>query len=253
MTNFTTKQMMAVAVARQIKDGQICIVGTGLPLIAASLAKNTTAPNVTLMFESGVFDGFPGELPTSVGDIRLHCTSGWQQFRYIGFVTRSLKSNKIDVGFLGGAQIDPYGNLNSTVIGDYFNPTTRLPGSGGGNGIATYCDTILMMKHEKQRFVEKIDYMTSPGWIDGPDGRAKRGLPPNKGPRAVITELGIMRFDDLTKRMYLAEYYPGITPRQVQDNTGFELDLSRAMESEPPTEEIITILTNKIDPQRLMV
>jgi glutaconate CoA-transferase subunit B len=110
-----------------------------------------------------------------------------------------------------------------------------------------------MMKHEKRRFIDNVDYITSPGWIDGPDGRAKRGLPPNKGPRMVVTELGIMKFDDSSKRMYLAEYFPGITVDQIIENTGFEIDVSRAVSSVPPEPEVLDILLTKVDPNHVMV
>lgn len=254
MAEWTSSQMMAIAMARQVKDGSTIIVGTGLPLVAASLAKNSTAPNVCLCFETGMIDGGPVEVPTSVSDLRIayKASALWPQYRYFGFQATAYKKHKIDIGFLGGAQIDPYGNLNSTVIGDYWKPKSRFTGSGGANGIATNCDTVIMMKHQKRRFCEKVDYITSPGWGDGPDGRKKNGLP-EVGPRAIVTELGIMRFDEKTKRMYLAEYFPGVTPQQIQENTGFEMDLSRAVESEPPTQEILDILLNKVDPQRLMV
>jgi glutaconate CoA-transferase subunit B len=254
VAEWTKKQMMVLAIARQIKDGQTCIVGTGLPLIGTALAKNTTAPNAILIFETGIVDSSLREVPTSVSDLRIshNASALWPQYRYLGFQSTSLRKNSIDVGFIGGAQIDPYGNLNSTSIGDYNHPKTRFTGSGGANGIATYCDTIIMMQHQKRRFCNKVDYVTSPGWGDGPNGRVKLGLP-NKGPQVVITELGIMRFDANTKRMYLAEYYPGITKEQIQDNTGFELDTSRAVESEPPSAEMLHILSTKIDPQRLVI
>ena len=158
---------------------------------------------------------------------------------------------EIEAGFLGGAQIDPYGNLNSTCIGDYYNPDTRFSGSGGANGIATYCDTVIIMKHEKRRFVEHVDYITSPGWIDGPDGRAKRGLPANKGPRAVITGYGVFRFGE-DKRMYLAELFPGATVEEVLENTGFDIDVSRAVPAKEPDPEVLRILEEKVDPARLM-
>ncbi|HEX3011028.1 MAG TPA: CoA-transferase [Syntrophomonadaceae bacterium] len=243
MAKWTSKQMMAVAAARQIKDGMTCIIGTGLPLKGASLAKNTTSPNATLIFESGIIDGDPKELPTSVSDLRisLNASALWPQIRYFGFQGNAYKKHKIDLGFLGGAQIDPYGNLNSTCIGDYMHPKTRFTGSGGANGIATNVNTIIIMQHQKRRFCENVDYITSPGWIDGPDGRKKLGLP-EVGPQAVISELGIMRFDDKTKRMYLAEYFPGVSIDEILENTGFELDVSRAIESEPPTDEILKVL-----------
>ena len=244
MPQWTSRQMMAVALARQIKDGMTCIIGTGLPLIGASLAKNTTAPNAILIFETGMIDGNPLEVPTSVSDLRIarHASALWPQYRYFGFQANSWKKNKIDLGFLGGAQIDPYGNLNSTSIGDYWHPKARFTGSGGANGIATNVNTVIIMNHEKRRFCEKVDYVTSVGWVNGPDGRKNIGLP-EVGPQAVVTELGIMRFDEKSRRMYLAEYFPGVTVDQILENTGFELDASRAVESEPPSEEVLAVLS----------
>ena len=252
---YTAKQMMAVALARQVEDGKAYIVGTGLPLIGAALAKNTHAPNAHLIFETALFEGNPQEVPTSVSDLRIDYQASvlWPQYRYFGFQSLVARSNLISAGFLGGAQIDPYGNLNSTCIGNYMQPQTRFTGSGGANGIATYCDTIIRMKHQKRRFVEHEDYITSPGWGDGPEGRQKAGLDSRKGPRAVITELGILRFDEMSRRMYLSEYYPGVTPEQVQENTGFQLDLSRAKQSEPPADAVLEVLVNKVDPMRIMI
>lgn len=253
--NWTATQMMAVALARQIENGKTYIIGTGLPLIGACLAKNTHAPDAHLIFETALFEGAPQEVPTSVSDLRINYQASvlWPQYRYFGFQGLAAKRNSIDAGFLGGTQIDPYGNLNSTCIGDYHHPKTRFTGSGGANGISTYCNTIITMKHQKRRFIEKVDYITSPGWIDGPDGRVKCGLPPLVGPQAVITELGIMRFHEQTKRMYLAEYYPGTKISEIIENTGFELDTSRAIESAPPTDEILDVLIQKVDPMRIMI
>lgn len=250
----TAKQMMAVALAREIEDGKTYIIGTGLPLIGASLAKNTYAPHAKLLFETGILEGNPQEVPTSVSDLRLNYQASilWPQYRYFGFQTVYAKRGDIDAGFLGGAQIDPYGNLNSTCIGEYGHPNTRFSGSGGANGIATYCDTVIVMKHEKRRLVEHVDYITSPGWIDGPDGREKTGLPKDKGPRAVITELGVFRFGK-DKRMFLAELFPTATIEQVIENTGFEIDVSRAVPAKEPDEDTIRILTEKVDPMRLMI
>jgi glutaconate CoA-transferase subunit B len=250
----TPKQMMAITMAQQITDGDVVIVGTGLPLVAASLAKNSFAPNVCLIFETGMIDGGPVEIPTSVSDLRIQYKSSalWPQFRYFGFQGTAWRKNKINLGFLGGAQIDPYGNLNSTSIGDYYHPKTRFTGSGGANGIATNCSTVIMMQHQKRRFTEKVDYVTSPGWIDGPGGRTRVGLREDRGPVAVVTEMGVMKFDDKTKRMYLANFFPGFTAQKVQDETGFEMDLSRAVELPNPTDELMDILLNKVDPQRLM-
>lgn len=246
---WTARQMMAIALARQVEDGKSYIVGTGLPLIGATLAKNTHAPNAHLIFESGLFEAYPQEVPKSVSDLRINTQASvlWPQYRYFGFQALSAENGKIDAGFIGGAQIDPYGNINSTCIGEYGNQKTQFSGSGGANGIATFCDTVIIMKHQKRRFVEHVDYITSPGWIDGPDGRKKRGLIPDKGPRAVVTELGIMRFDDETKRMYLAEYFPGVTIEEIIENTGFEIDVSRAVKAKAPEEDVLDILINKVD------
>lgn len=255
MIEYTGKQMMAIALARQVEDGKAYIVGTGLPLVGATLAKNTHAPNAHLIFETALFEGSPREVPTSVSDMRINYNASvlWPQYRYFGFQAIYAKRGLIDAGFLGGAEIDPYGNLNSTSIGDYHHPDARFSGSGGANGIASYCNTIIIMKHQKRRFVERLDYTTSIGWGDGPEGRAKIGLTPDKGPRAVVTEMGIMRFGEKDKRMYLAEYFPGIDPRDIVENTGFELDISRSVESEHPSKEELDILINKVDPMRLMI
>lgn len=246
---YTSSEMMSVALARLIEDDKAYIIGTGLPLIGAALAKNTHAPNAHLIFESGLFESNPQEVPKSVGDLRICYGASvlWPQYRYFGFQSIEGPRGKIAGGFLGGAQIDPYGNLNSTCIGDYYHPKARFTGSGGANGISTYCDTFIIMKHEKRRFTDHIDYITSPGWIDGPEGRANRGLPPDKGPRAVVTELGVLRFGE-DRRMYLSEFFPGVTPEQVQENTGFQLDVSRAVEAAPPSEEVLRILREKVNP-----
>lgn len=250
---FTAKQMMAVALAREVEDGKTYIIGTGLPLLGGVLAKNTHAPHAHLIFETGLLEGEPQEIPTSVSDLRInyHASVLWPQYRYFGYQSLAARRGQIAAGFLGGAQIDPYGNLNSTSIGPYHRPATRFSGSGGANGIATYCDTVIVMKHEKRRFVPRVDYMTSPGWIDGPDGRSRLGLPPDKGPRAVVTELGVFRFG-ADRRMYLAELFPGASVEQVLERTGFDLDTSRCTVAAPPTEWDLQVLTEKVDPMRLM-
>jgi len=143
--------------------------------------------------------------------------------------------------------------VNSTCIGNYHNPKTRFTGSGGANGIATYCNTVIMMQHQKRRFIDKIDYVTSLGWGDGPGGREKAGVPGNRGPLMVVTDLGIMKFDEVTKRMYLAYYYPFSSPELVKENTGFDVDVSRAELMEGPSEEIIRIIREEIDPGQAFI
>ena len=255
-TNYTNKEMQAIAIAQQIKDGQVVIVGTGLPLIGASLAKTCFAPKCNLIVESGLMDCKPIQVPRSVGDNRFmaHCAVQWPNIRFVGFETNEwIHDNDRLIAFIGGAQIDPYGNVNSTCIGDYHHPITRFTGSGGANGIATYANTIIMMQHEKRRFINKIDYVTSPGWIDGPGGREKMGLPGNRGPQAVVTDRGIMKFDEVTKRMYLAGYFPTSSPEDVIENTGFDIDVSRAVALDAPDPEIIRIIREVIDPNEAFI
>ena len=197
-TKYTKQEMQAYAIAKNIKENQIVIVGTGLPLIGASLAKRAVCPSCHPIVESGLMDCDPVEVPRSVGDNRFmaHCAVQWPNIRFVGFEANEwLHDEDRLVAFIGGAQIDPYGNVNSTCIfgkGDYLQPTTRFTGSGGANGIATYCNTIIMMQHQKRRFMDHVDYITSCGWMDGPGGRERAGLPGNRGPQMVVTDLGIM-------------------------------------------------------------
>lgn len=149
-----------------------------------------------------------------------------------------------------------FGNVNSTCIygkGDYVKPQTRFTGSGGANGIATYCNTIIMMQHQKRRFMDHIDYVTSPGWMDGPGGRERAGLPGNRGPQMVVTDLGILKFDEETKRMCLAYYYPFSSPEMVKENTGFDIDVSRAELMEGPGPDIIKMIREEIDPGQAFI
>ena len=255
-TNYTNKEMQAVTIAKQIQNDQVVIVGTGLPLIGASVAKRVFAPKCNIIVESGLMDCSPIEVPRSVGDIRFmaHCGVQWPNIRFIGFEANEwLHDTSRLIAFIGGAQIDAYGNVNSTSIGDYHHPKTRFTGSGGANGIATYSNTILMMQHEKRRFMQKIDYVTSAGWIDGPGGRERKGLPGNRGPIMVVTDRGILKFDEKTKRMYLAGFYPTSSPKDVEENTGFELDVSQAVELEAPDPAVIKLIREEIDPGQAFI
>lgn len=254
--HYTKQEMQAYAIAKNIKENQIVIAGTGLPLIGAALAKRVICPSCRLVVESGMMDCAPIEVPRFVGDNRLmaHCGVQWPIVRYLGFeMNECLHHMDRTLGFIGGAQIDPYGNVNSTCIGDYHKPKTRFTGSGGANGITTCCNTIIMMSHQTRRFMEHIDYVSSPGWMDGPGGRERVGLPGDRGPQMVVTELGVMKFDEQTKRMYLAYYYPFSSPELVQENTGFDLDLSRAQLMEGPDEEIVRIIREEVDPDQVFI
>jgi glutaconate CoA-transferase subunit B len=157
------------------------------------------------------------------------------------------------IAFLGAAQVDKYGNLNTTVIGDYHKPKTRFSGSGGACDVASLASGVItFMQHQKRRFVEKLDYLTSVGWYKGGDSRRRLGLP-RGGALAVVTNLGVMKFHETTREMYLAEYYPGITVDKIVENTGFLVDTSRAVEAAPPTPEELRILREEVDPQKLIL
>lgn len=248
---YTRDEMQVYTIAKLLKDEQIVIVGTGLPILGAVLAKKKYTPNCHLIAESGLMDCNPPEVPRSVADLRFmnHCGVQWHNTRFMGLeVNEYLKGTNRVIAFIGGAQVDQYGNVNSTCIGDYHRPKARFSGSGGANGIATVNNTIIMMKHSKRKFVEKVDYITSPGWIDGKDGRKNTNLPPEVGPRIVISDLGIMKFDEETKKMYIYGYYPYSSVEEIKENTSFEIYGSGAIEMEEPSKEIIKYIREEVDP-----
>ena len=250
--DYTDKEMMAITAGRMVKDGDVLFAGTGLSILAAAVAKRIHAKNAVVFFETGGIDPSLDELPLAVGDPRVMTGAAINSglvdaFSILGH--RKIRS----LAFLGAAQIDPYGNLNSTVLGDYRHPKARLPGSGGASDAAALAHgVIIFMQHEKRRFVEKLDYFTSPGWLSGGDSRRRAGFQ-RGGPLAVTTNLGVMKFETESKRMYLAEFHPGSTPEKIVENTGFEIDISRAVEASPPTREELTTLRCEVDPQRLIL
>jgi glutaconate CoA-transferase subunit B len=252
MKDCTAKEMMAIAAGRLVEDGALIFAGTGLSMLAAVVAKRIHAPSATIFFETGGIDPALEELPLAVGDPRVmsgaSLNSGLiEAFSFLAH--RRLNT----LALLGAAQIDRHGNLNSTAIGDYRRPTCRLPGSGGACDAASLAAAVIVfMQHEKRRFVSRLDYLTSPGWLTGGNSRARAGYV-RGGPRAVVTDLGVLRFDATSREMYLAETYPGITPEQVVENTGFPLDISRARTAVPPTDRELSILRREVDPQRLIL
>jgi glutaconate CoA-transferase, subunit B len=252
MANFDIVELMIVAASKVLEDKKSVFVGTGLPLAAAALAKKTHAPNLLLVFEAGGLGPELPRIPISVGEsITFHrgIEAGGMD-NVMGAAARGL----IDYGFLGGAQIDQYGNLNTTVIGDYAHPRARLPGSGGANDIGSLCwKTIIIMRHDRQRFVEKVDFLTTPGYLSGPMARERAGLARNTGPYRVVTTLGVLGFDDASKRMKLLAVYPGVSIGQVVENTGFELLVADTLqELMPPTDEELRILREEVDPVGLI-
>jgi len=244
-TYYTGTEIQAFTLAKTIQKDQIVLVGTGLPLIGAMLAKRVLEPSCTLVVESGLMDFIPKVMPRSISDLRsmAHCSVPCPPYRYLGFQANALKYDNNNVmGFVGGAAVDPYGNVSATCIGDYHKPKTRFSGSGGANAIAAFVHTILVMQHEKRRFVEKLNYITSPGWLEGPGSREKCGLPPNRGPVMLVSELGVMKFDSVTKRMYVHGYYPSTSIEEIMDNTGFDMDTSRAIVLPEPDNETVDFL-----------
>jgi len=250
---YTSVEMMAVAAARVLEDNSSVYVGTGLPLVACILAKKTHAPNLLLIFEGGAIGGDVKTLPLSVGDSRasfraLKCGSILDagSIAQLGYA---------DYGFVGGAQIDMYGNINSTCLGPHEKPKINFPGSGGGNDIASLCwKIVIVTRHDKRRFVKKLDFMTSPGYLDGPGARERAGLPAGSGPYRVITDLAVLGFDEKTKRMKLISTHPGVSVEQVMENTGFELLIpEKVATTEEPTEKELKLLREEIDPNGIYI
>ncbi|NNL77307.1 MAG: ketoacid-CoA transferase [Desulfobacterales bacterium] len=254
MQDYTFREMMAISAARQIRDGDIVFCGTGISMLAAMAAKHISAPNSVIFFETGAIDSRLEEVPLAVADPRVMYWTSVNGSLADAFATmQNRQTGRQVVGIMGAAQIDRFGNLNSTVIGDYFKPTVRFSGSGGACDVASFVGrTVLFMRHEKRKFVNQVDYLTSPGWLDGPGRREQAGLSTG-GPSAVITNMGVMGFDDETKEMFLQGCYPGVSPQQILKNMEFEVDISRAKEVSPPSKEELRILREVCDPHRLIL
>jgi glutaconate CoA-transferase subunit B len=250
MMEYTRSELMAISAARELKDGEIIFVGIGLPNLATNLAKRTHAKNIKMIYEAGVIGANPTRLPLSIGDPCL--VSGAQSVCSMFEVfALYLQAGRIDVGFLEGAQIDKFGNINSTVIGDYKTPKVRLPGSGGACDIASLARRILIItRHDKRRFPEKVDFVTSPGFLGGKTERERLKLE-GGGPEEVITDLGIMKFDRETGEMMLTSLHPGVKVEEVKQNTGWDIKISKDLEvTKEPSENELTIL-RELDPTRI--
>ena len=248
--DFTASELLAVMSGRLLEDGQVVFAGVGIPLLAATLAQRHHAPGLTILFEGGTLGPFvvPGELPPSTNEQR--CTRRANMLLSITDVLLLLQRGYVDVGFMGGAQIDKHGNLNSSFIGDADAPSVRLPGSGGGNDISSLTQMIVAMKHEKRRFVERVDFVTSPGYLDGGASRSESGLIAG-GMYRVVTDLAILGFDEETRRMKVEALHPGVTPDDVQANTGFEVLIDTGVAvTEPPRASELAVL-RELDPERL--
>ena len=247
---YTATELLAVMSGRLLQDGQCVFAGVGTPLLAATLAQRLHAPGLTILFEGGVVGPVivPGELPSTTNEQR--CTRRANMVLGITDVLLLLQRGYVDVGFMGGAQIDRYGNLNSSFIGNSEAPKVRLPGSGGGNDISSLTQMIVAMKQEPRRFVEKVDFVTSPGFLEGRTSRADSGLITG-GMFRVVTDLAILGFDGKSRLMKVEALHRGITPDRVRENTGFELAFDPdTPTTEPPRAEELNML-RELDPERL--
>lgn len=251
---YNMTEFMICTASRFLEDGKTVVVGTGLPMLASMLAQKTHAPNLLLMFEAGGIAPLLPALPMSVGDSRTH---------YKSLVATSMLDimetcarGMVDYAFLGGAQIDKYGNLNSTIIGDnYEKPLVRLPGSGGANDLASLCwQTIIIIKMDNHKFVEKLDFLTTPGYLNGHNTREKAGLPPDTGPYKVITDYCVLSFDKETKEMQIESLHPGVTLEEVQNRSSFKLKVAKELSTtKEPTEKELAILRKEIDPKKQVI
>lgn len=248
---WTPAELLAVMGSRQLRDDTTVFAGVGVPLLAAALAQARHAPNLTMVIEGGIIGPRirPGRLPISTNEMRAACRASMLP----GITDAFLFAQRgfLDYGFMGGAQIDEHGNINTSVLGsDYWRPKVRLPGTGGANDIASLCrEVFILTAHERRRFVRRVDFVTSPGWLDGDGSRARAGLPFG-GVSRVVTTLGILGFDPATRRMRIEARHPGVTLDTIRASTGFELLEAPAIaETEAPAPEELEIL-RALDPER---
>lgn len=251
-SGYSQTELLACSGARVLEDGRSIFVGTGLPMIATMLAQRMQAPNLLLIFEAGAIGSQVKLLPVSVADSRAshRAVAASSMHDVFSFC----QNGYIDYGFLGAAAIDAYGNINTTVFGDWARPKVRLPGSGGANDIGSLCwQTILILRQDKKRFVERLPFITTAGYLHGPGAREAAGLPKGCGPYRVITQLGVYGFDEETKRLKLLARHPGVTVEEIQANSEFEILVpAHVPETQPPTPEEQRIL-REIDPTGLVL
>lgn len=251
---YTIKEQMIVSAAREIKDNDIIYAGVGLPNVAVLLAKFRHAPNATIVFETGIIRTEPCLLGLGVDILPAQYLS--DMLTDIVYINSLAQRGFFTVGFLGGGQIDRYGNINSTCTGDYLKPSLRFPGSGGGCDIASLCkNVVIVIEQEKHRFPEGVDFITAPGYLDGKQGsREKKGLPPGTGPTKVVTNLGIYSFHEGEMVLESIHSGAGITLEDIRVNTGWEIRVSDDLkETLPPTEEDLLLLRNRVDPEQKFI
>ena len=253
-SKYNVREALAFIGASVLEDKKSVFVGTGLPIIASMLAQRTHAPSLFIVFEAGGLGPQIPELPVSVGESRTYFKAVAASSMHD--VMSVSQAGYIDFGFLGAAQMDMYGNINTTVIGDHDWPRVRLPGSGGANDVASFSQrlVIIIANQSKRAFVNRVDFLTTPGYLDGPGGRERAGLPDKSGPYRVITQLGIYGFDEKTKRLTLISLNPGVTISDVRENSSFEIIIPDKVGISPePTEEHLKILREQIDPAGIVL
>ena len=250
---YTAMELMIAVASRLLEDGAIVGVGTGAPCAAAMLAQKTHAPRLFIVFEAGGLAPQLPSMPISVGDSRT-VYSGVMATS-MADVFEACQRGMVDYAFLGGAQIDTYGNLNSTCVGPHAAPKVRFPGSGGANDFASFCwRTLVLTPHDKRRFVEKLDFLTTPGYLTGPGAREAAGLPSGTGPYRVVTSLAVLDFHPESRRMRVVSLHPGASFEAVQGNTGFPLLKADTVGvTEPPTPRELAILRDEVDPYRYIL
>ena len=244
---YTASELMCINAARLLRDGDVVFVGVGLPNLACNLARRTHAPNLQLIYEAGVIGARPARLPLSIGDPTL-VSGAVSVCGMFDIFSQYLQRGNIDVGFLGGAQIDRFGNINATVIGDYAHPKVRLPGSGGSQEIAGWANRCyIITPHQKRRFPEKVDFITSAGFLNGRKERQLTGAR-GGGPLVVVTNLGLLEPDE-NGEMILTALHPGCTVDQVLANTGWAIRVAPDLRStEPLLESELRLLREELDP-----
>jgi glutaconate CoA-transferase, subunit B len=246
-TAYSAAELMTINAARLLRDGDVVFVGVGLPNLACNLARRTHAPNLVMIYEAGVIGAQPARLPLSIGDPTL-VSGALSVCSMYEIFTLYLQRGNIDVGFLGGAQIDRFGNINATVIGDYAHPKVRLPGSGGSMEIAAWANRCyIITRHQKRRFPEKVDFRTSAGFLGGKAERQAAGLR-GSGPQAVVTDLGILEPDE-NGELTLTAVHPGVDVEEVRVNTGWDLKVSPYLGETQPVQPVeLRILREELDP-----
>lgn len=250
MEKITPLEMMVIAAAREVRNGEVILTGTYFPILPAFLAKRTHAPDSIVAFEGGfICNRAPSRIPLAATDATLipaAILSG-DSLDVLGMLVHG---GWADLGILSASAVDKYGNINTTCIGDYRSPSVRLPGSGGASDVGSSAKRlIVVLEQRRDRFVEKVNFITTPGYLQGGNSREKAGLRPS-GPNVVVSTMGVFRFDEISREMYLDSYHPGVSIDEIKRNVGWELMISPQLkETKPPTETEVRVLKEEVDPE----